>query len=242
MAVKLGWFAIESVGADQIRARLEEARRLVSRATDCPYFRVVDPGSGWSSVLLMVDHACVAEWARAVSNVSSRKTVSFHVFEGTRTCVVIERGDRTAEHAETPGDQWSHLAFAKTFGPIEYPGPHHPKAFEIDWRRPRRGPVSRPLVEADVETVLGILEKRPPPNEEPFAVRFTRWMEIAKDGFAADLAEVYRELARRRQDGLSFGEKRMLDVVRDRLASKISGALGDSRAEALFIIGRSASE
>jgi CarD family transcriptional regulator len=87
------------------------------------------------------------------------------------------------------------------------------------------GNVLRAVIKrGDVEKVFSILSsKEGPPSTGNWNRRHRHYMEKMKTGSLFDVAEVYRDLSRRKTArGLSYGEKRMLITARTLVVSELA--------------------
>lgn len=74
-----------------------------------------------------------------------------------------------------------------------------------------------------------IMERKPRFDSGPWNRRYREYMELIKVGTLKDNARVFSDLMHRKAaTDLSFGERKMLDVTKEMLATEIALALGKS--------------
>lgn len=91
--------------------------------------------------------------------------------------------------------------------------------------------------EDDVTKVLAVLKQRGSNTSEAWNRRSKQYMETIKTGDVFEIAKIYRDLARlKRRKTLSFGEKRVLDNVRELVAEEISQVRGTSKDSVVTLL------
>ncbi|MFQ5892833.1 MAG: CarD family transcriptional regulator [Nitrospinota bacterium] len=93
------------------------------------------------------------------------------------------------------------------------------------------------IAEGDVTKVLDVLKQRGSKTTEAWNRRSKQYMETIKTGCVFEIAKIYRDLTQlKRRKTLSFGEKRVLDNVRELIAEEISQVRGISKDSVVTLL------
>ena len=91
--------------------------------------------------------------------------------------------------------------------------------------------------EADVKKVMEVLKQRESRSTEAWNRRSKQYMETIKTGCVFEIAKIYRDLTRlKTRKTLSFGEKRVLDNVRELISEEISQVRGISKDSVVTLL------
>ncbi len=91
--------------------------------------------------------------------------------------------------------------------------------------------------EADVKKVMEVLKQRESRTTEAWNRRSKQYMETIKTGCVFEIAKIYRDLTRlKTRKTLSFGEKRVLDNVRELISEEISQVRGISKDSVVTLL------